>query len=166
VNRPAASYGIGASGAAYQRIFVQGSDGRVVNDRDSVVVDVCNVVELLLELGMLAVRLDTTRMQGRFVNVAGNHLAQVCAVGLKLGSWAFDVWICVRRSGPEDGVLHDYVLIPRAKHSGSSRGAPGPRSDKSSCDAGGARPDNGPNAQWGEGGRRSKTWSRGREQRQ
>jgi hypothetical protein len=57
----------------YKSIFVKGGDRGVGNNGNAVVVNVGGLVELLLEVGVLAVRSDTTRVEGSLVNVAVNH---------------------------------------------------------------------------------------------
>jgi hypothetical protein len=65
----------GRTGLINQGIFVQGGDGWVGDDGNAIVVDVCLLVQQLLELCVLAVRLDTAGMQGGLVDVANDHFA-------------------------------------------------------------------------------------------
>jgi hypothetical protein len=98
----------GSAGLVNESIFVQRGDGGVGNNGNAVVVDVGSLVELLLKVGVFAVRRNTTGVEGSLVNVAVDHFAQICSTSLDVRRRAFDGWVEVRRTGSEDGILHLY----------------------------------------------------------
>jgi hypothetical protein len=69
--------GDSGTGLVDKSILIEGSDWRVGNNGDTVIIDVSLVVELLFQLGVLLVRSNTGRVQGSLVNVVGKHCGKV-----------------------------------------------------------------------------------------